>query len=443
MEWKNVYKEKIVSAKEAAKKIENGSKIIIGHAAGEPKMVIESMVKEKDRYSNIEIIHMIGMGDGSYLKEESQHNFRHNSLFAGPSTRKAIEEGRADFTPCFFSEIPRMFKEEYLKVDVAIIQVSLPDEHGFCSYGVSVDYTKPGAECAKMIIAEVNPNMPRTLGDSFIHINEIDYIVEVDYPIIELQPSKIGEIEKAIGKNCAQLIDNGCTLQLGIGAIPDAVLLFLKDKKDLGIHSEMISDGVLNLIKNGVITNKRKTLNRGKMVVTFFMGTKKTYEFINNNPIIEMRSVDYVNDPYIISKNNNMIAINSCLQIDLMGQVAAESIGIRQFSGVGGQVDFIRGANMSKGGKSIIAIPSTAAKGTVSRIVSSLDSGTAVTTSRNEVQYVVTEYGIAELRGKSLKERARALINIAHPKFRAELIETWEKRFNKKFDYFIYYKIHK
>ena len=438
MNWKALYKGKLISAEGAAEKIKNGSRIVTGHAAGEPKKVIESMVNESERYSNVEIVHMIGMGPGEYVKKDKEFNFKHNSLFVGASTREAVSEGRAEFTPCHFSEVPRLFKEEYLKVDVAIVQVSPPDNNGYCSFGISNDYTKPAAECAELVIAEVNPKMPRTLGDSFIHIKDIDYIVEVDYDIIELKPAKIGEIEKAIGENCAELIEDGSTLQLGIGAIPDAVLLFLKDKKDLGIHSEMISDGVVELVEAGVITNRRKTLHKNKMVVTFLMGTKKLYDFVNDNPMVETFPVDYVNNPTIIGKNDNMISINSCIQIDLMGQVASESIGIKQFSGVGGQVDFIRGANMSKGGKSIIAIPSTASKGTLSRIVPFLDNGAAVTTSRNDVHYVATEYGIAELRGKSLKERARALINIAHPKFREELIEEWEKRFNKKFDSFEY-----
>lgn len=443
MDWRELYKEKVISASEAADKIKNGYRVVIGHAAGEPKAVIDAMVRDSDKFSNIEIVHMIGMGTGGYVKEEKEFNFRHNSLFAGSSTRNAIADGRADFTPCFFSEIPKLFREEYLKVNVAIIQISTPDEHGFCSFGVSNDYTKPAAECADIVIAEINPNMPRTLGDSFIHVKDIDHIVEANYPLIEIKPSEIGEVEKAIGKNCAELIEDGSTLQLGIGSIPDAVLLFLKDKKDLGIHSEMISDGVLELVESGVINNKKKTLHKDKMVVTFFMGTKKFYNFIDNNPMIEMHPVDYVNDPCIIGKNDNMVSINSCIQIDLMGQVAAESMGLKQFSGVGGQVDFVRGANISSGGKSIIAMPSTAAKGTISRIVPFLEEGTAVTTSRNDVQYVITEYGIAGLKGKSLKERARALINIAHPNFRAQLIKEWEKRFNKQFDYFIYHKIHK
>lgn len=438
MDWRALYKEKIVSSKEAASKIKSNSRVVIGHAVGEPKAVIQAMVGEKEKYNSVEIVHMVGMGEGAYAREEMEGHFRHNSLFAGPSTRKALEDGRADFTPCFFSEIPKLFKEGYMKVDVAIIQITPPDEHGYCSFGVSNDYTKPAAECADLVIAEVNTNMPRTLGDSFIHVSEIDYIVEVDYPVMELNPANIGEIERAIGENCATLVEDGSTLQLGIGAIPDAVLLYLKDKKDLGIHSEMISDGVVELVEAGVITGKNKTLHKDKIIVTFLMGTKRLYDFANNNPMVEMYPVDYVNDPCVISKNDKMVAINSCIQIDLMGQVASEAIGLKQFSGTGGQVDFIRGANMSKGGKSVIAIPSTASKDKVSRIVPFLDNGAAVTTCRNDVHYVVTEYGVAELKGKTLKERARVLINIAHPKFRGELIAEWERRFKAKYDYFIY-----
>ena len=427
MDWRGLYKQKLVSADEAASKIESSKRIVLGHAAGEPKAVINAMVKNKEYYSNIEIVHLVGLGPGDYVKEEMTAHFRHNSLFAGSSTRKAIEEGLADYTPCFFSEVPRMFKDEYLKVDVAIIQVSPPDENGYCSFGISDDYTKPAAECAHLVIAEVNPNMPRTLGDSFIHISDIDYVVEVDYPLIEIPQSSIGDVEKAIGKNCAELIEDGATLQLGIGSIPDAVLLFLKDKKDLGIHSEMISDGVVDLYNEGVITNKRKTLHKDKMIVTFLMGTKKLYDFVDNNPEVELYPVDYVNDPKVIMQNYKMVSINSCIQVDLMGQVVSETIGTKQFSGVGGQVDYVRGSSMAEGGKSILAMPSTAAKGKISRIVSCLDKGAAVTTTRNDVQYIVTEYGIADLRGKSLRERAELLINIAHPNFREQLRKEYNE----------------
>lgn len=431
--WKEVYNSKLVSAKEAVSKIKSGDRLVTGHAVGEPSILIDEMVANKESYENVEIVHMVAMGKAEYAQPGVEKYFKHNSIFVGGTTRDAVSSGRGDFTPCFFSEVPKMFKQGYLPVDVALIQVSTPDEHGYCSFGVSNDYTKPAAESAKTIIAEVNDQMPRTMGDSFIHVSEIDYMVEVSHPVIELKPPKISDVEKAIGENCAALIEDGSTLQLGIGAIPDAVLLFLKDKKDLGIHSEMISDGVVELVEAGVITNKQKTIHPGKIVVTFLMGTKRLYDFVNNNPMVEMYSVDYVNDPCVIMQNNKMVSINSCVQVDFMGQVASESVGLTQISGVGGQVDFVRGANMCKNGKSIMAMPSTAAKGKVSKIVPLLDEGAAVTTSRNDVDYVVTEYGIAQLKGKTLKDRARALINIAHPNFRPSLIEEFEKRFKVKF----------
>lgn len=431
--WKEVYNSKLVSGKEAVSKIKSEDRVIIGHAVGEPSILIDEMVANKENYENVEIVHMVAMGKAEYAKPGMEKYFKHNSIFIGGTTRDAVSSGRGDFTPCFFSEVPKMFKQGYLSVDVALIQVSQPDEHGYCSFGVSNDYTKPAAESAKIIIAEVNDQMPRTMGDSFIHVSEIDYMVEVSHPVIELKPPKISDVEKAIGENCASLIEDGSTLQLGIGAIPDAVLLFLKDKKDLGIHSEMISDGVVELVEAGVITNKQKTIHPGKIVVTFLMGTKRLYDFVNNNPMVEMYSVDYVNNPCVIMQNNKMVSINSCVQVDFMGQVASESVGLMQISGVGGQVDFVRGANMCKNGKSIMAMPSTAAKGKVSKIVPLLDEGAAVTTSRNDVDYVVTEYGIAQLKGKTLKDRARALINIAHPNFRPSLIEEFEKRFKAKF----------
>lgn len=433
MNWKDIYESKVVTAAQAVTNIKSGDRVVVGHAVGEPLDLIDAMVANKDNYRDVEIVHMVAMGKGEYAKEGMEKYFKVNSIFAGASTRDAINSGRGDFTTCFFYQVPSLFEKGYMPVDVAMIQVSEPDEHGYCSFGVSNDYTKPAADSAKIVIAEVNKAMPRTMGDSFIHVSDMDYIVEATHPLIELQPPKIGEIEKAIGKNCAELVEDGSTLQLGIGAIPDAVLLFLKDKKDLGIHSEMISDGVVDLVEAGVITNKNKTLHPGKTVVAFLMGTKRLYDFVNDNPSVELYPVSYVNDPTVIMKNNKMVSINSCVQVDLMGQVCSESIGFKQISGVGGQVDFVRGASMCSDGKSIIAIPSTAARGKTSRIVSLLDVGAAVTTSRNDVDYIVTEYGIASLKGKTLKDRARALINIAHPDFREGLKTEFETRFNSKF----------
>ena len=406
MEWQARYKEKVVTAKEASEKIKAGDRVIVGHAVGEPKLVIGAMAENKESYGEVEIVNMVGMGKGTYARE-------------------ALNSAREDLTTCFFSEMPRLFRDEYLKVNVAIIQVSEPDEHSFCSFGVSSGYTKVAAECADIVIAEVNKKMPRVLGDNFIQVKDIDYMVEADYKVMEVKKGEIGDVENEIGRNCSLIIEDGSTLQLGIGAIPDAVLLNLKNKKDLGIHSEMISDGVVDLVEAGVINNKRKTIHKNKIVTTFLMGTKKLYNFANNNPMIDMLSVDYVNDPCVISQNDRMVSINSCTQIDLMGQIALEPIELKQFSGACEQVEFIRGANKSKGGKAIIAVQSTDFNGNVSRIVPLIDNEATASTSRTDVHYVVTEYGIAELRGKTLKERGRALINIAHPKFRKELIKEW------------------
>ncbi|WP_250160317.1 acetyl-CoA hydrolase/transferase family protein [Clostridiisalibacter paucivorans] len=427
--WKRIYKNRLTSADEAVKNIKSGDRVVIGHACSEPTKLVKAMIDNKEQYEDVEIVHMVAMGKSEYTKPEMRGHFRHNALFVGGSTREAVNQNRADYTPSFFYEIPRLFTDNYLPVDVALIQVSTPDEHGYCSYGLSNDYTKPASECARLVIAEVNDKMPRTLGDNFIHVSNMDYIVENSTELIELNAPKIGDIERAIGENCAALIDDGSTLQLGIGAIPDAVLLFLKDKRDLGIHSEMFSDGVVDLVEAGVITNRNKTIHKGKMVVTFMMGTRRLYNFIDNNPSVELYPVDYVNNPVIIAQNYKMISINSCLEVDLMGQISSESIGLNQFSGTGGQVDYVRGASMAKDGKSIIAIPSTARKGKTSRIVPFLNKGSAVTTSRNDVHYIVTEYGIADLRGKTLRGRAKALINIAHPNFRDELKDEFAKRF--------------
>ena len=431
MNVQELYKSKCVSAEEAVKHIKSGNRVVVGHACGEPSALVDAMVANKEQYENVELVHMVAMGKAEYCLPENEKHFHHNAIFVGGTTRKAVEEGRADFTPVFFHEVPKLWKTT-LPVDVALIQVSSMDEHGYFSFGVSSDYTKPAAEAAKIVIAQVNKEMPRTLGDNFIHVSDIDYLVECDRPIIELQPPKIGDIEREIGRHCASLIEDGDTLQLGIGAIPDAVLAFLGEKKDLGIHSEMFSDGILKLIEDGVVTGKAKSFMPGKLVVTFLMGTKKLYDWVNDNPAVYMAPVDFVNHPMVVCKNDNIISINSCVAVDLMGQVASESIGLKQISGVGGQVDFVRGAGMAKNGKAIMAMPSTV-KGKASKIVAFLDEGAAVTTSRNDVDYVVTEYGIAHLKGETLRERARQLINIAHPDFRDELKEEFEKRFHEKF----------
>lgn len=435
MNWKEVYKQKICTAKEAISHIHSGDRVVVAHACAEPVILTDAMTEAAEKYDwkEIEVVHMVAMGKAGYCAPEMSAHFRHNALFVGGSTRKAVEEGRADFTPVFFSEVPDLLRND-MHVNAVLMQVSAPDEHGYCSLGVSCDYTKAAAECADIRIAQVNANMPRVLGDNFIHISKLDYIVPEDTDLIELQPSKIGEVQKKIGENIASLVKDGDCLQLGIGAIPDAVLMFLKDKKDLGIHSEMFSDGVVDLIQAGVITNKCKQIDQGQCVATFLMGTRKLYDFVDNNPMVQMKPVDIVNDPRVICQNDNVVSINSCVEVDLMGQVCSESVGLKQISGVGGQVDFVRGANMSKGGRTIMAMPATAAKGSISKIVPLLAEGAAVTTSRCDVDYVVTEYGIAKLHGCTLKERARQLIHIAAPEFRESLKQEYENRFRCKME---------
>ncbi|NLI53626.1 MAG: acetyl-CoA hydrolase/transferase family protein [Clostridiales bacterium] len=432
MDWESRYHSQITTLEEAVKKIKSGDRVIVEHACGEPSELLAAMVDNAEAYRDVEVVHMVAMGKALYAQPGMEKHFRHNSIFVGGTTRDAIASGRGDFTPSYFSEIPKLFSTT-LPVDVALITVSPPDEEGKFSLGVSVDYTLAAAKAAKLVIAQVNDQMPYTIGDSFLTADEIDWLIPLSSPVITLPPPKIGEVEEAIGRHCASLVRDGDTLQLGIGAIPDAVLLFLKDKKDLGIHSEMFSDGVVELVREGVITNAKKTLHPGKFIATFLMGTRQLYDFVDHNPDVEMHPVDYVNHPAVIAKNDNMVSINSCVQVDLMGQVAAESIGYKQISGVGGQVDFIRGAALSKNGRAIIAMPSTAAKGAVSRIVALLDEGAAVTTTRNDVDYVITEYGIAPLKGRSLRTRARNLIRIAHPDFQPTLQREFEKRFNCAF----------
>ena len=426
--WRKEYTEKVTTKEKAIHNINSGNRVVFGHAAGEPLVLVNELVNQKDRLKNVELVHMVPLGGCKYCLPEMEPNFRHNSLFAGAGTRKSINENRADYTPVYFSEIPRLFRDNILPVDVALIQLSPPDENGFLSFGVSIDYTMQAAKSAKIIIAEVNKQMPRTIG-SQIHISEIDYIIKTDRPLVEIPLPKITSIEEKIGRNVASLVPDRANLQLGIGAIPDAVLKFLREKKDLGIHTEMFSDGVVDLYEKGVITNKYNNLNPGKFIATFLMGTKRLYNFVDNNPNVEMHPVDYTNNIMIAGKVNNLISINSAIQVDLFGQVCADTLGYQQYSGVGGQVDFVRASSISPGGKSIIALPSTNKQKTITRIVFKLNEGACVTTSRNDVHYIVTEYGIADLRGKTVQQRAKALIEIAHPNFQSQLKQDFRSIF--------------
>lgn len=440
MNWRDEYNKKLTTADEAVGLIKPGDKVVLTHAASEPLALVDAMVANarKYGYKDVQVSTMVTMGKGEYTCPELKDCFKFNGWFISKCTRKCVADGYGEFTPVFFHEVPNYIRKGLFPVDVCLAMVSPPDEHGYCSLGVSSDYSLQAVRAAKKVIAQVNDQMPVVYGDTFVHISELEAIVEHSQPLPEMALPNLGEVEMQIGKNCATLIPDGATLQLGIGAIPDAVLQSLKDKKDLGIHSEMISDGVVDLFEAGVINNSKKSINKGKMIVTFLMGTKRLYEFARENPALEMRTVDYVNHPTVIAENSNMICINSALSVDFMGQIVADTIGKMQFSGVGGQVDFMRGAAMAKDGNGIgiIAMPSVTVKkdGTkISKIAPYMDHGAVVTTSRQDADYVVTEYGIAALKGKTLKERARNLINIAHPEFREELIKAFEERFLDQF----------
>jgi acetyl-CoA hydrolase len=432
----NVYNKKVVTADEAVAHIKSGDNIVVQPGCAAPMELIKAMVNRKDELENVSLYHILIVGDLPYAKPGFEKHFQHKAFFIGANTREAVNDGRAEFIPIFLSEVPLLFKHGHIKTDVALIHLSTPDEHGFCSYGVDVGTIKTAAEKSKIIIGQINNEMPRTLGDSFIHINKINYIVEKNEPIKELpqiDPNTSKEfldIYDKIGTNIAELIENGSTLQMGIGAIPDAVMNYLADKKDLGIHTEMFSDGIIDLVEQGIINGEQKTLHPGKIIAGFVLGTKRVYDFIDNNPVIEFHPQEYVNDPFVIAKNNKMIAINSAIEVDLTGQVCSDSMGTRLYSGIGGQVDFIRGAAHSDGGKGIIALPSITKDGNISRIVPKLKSGAGVVTSRGDVHYVITEYGVALLFGKSIKERALQLIKISHPKFRDELTKYAKDTYN-------------
>jgi acyl-CoA hydrolase len=421
VDWREKYRDKIKTADEALRVLQPGHRLFIGSACGTPQKLVQALADCPTE--DVEITHLLTLGVAPYAQEKLASRYRANAFFIMPNVRPAVWEGRADYTPIFLSEIPRLFKSGRLPLDVALIHVTPPDEHGFCSYGVSVDITKPAAEAARIVIAEVNPQMPRTLGDSFIHVSEIDAIVENDAPIYEFVTPGESEVARRIAKNVADLVEDGSTIQVGYGGMPNALLSYLKEKKELGVHTEVFSDGIIDLIEAGVITNRKKTLHPGKIVASFAMGSQRLFSYIHNNPMFEFHPVDYTNDPFVISQNDKMVAINSALEVDLTGQVCADSIGYRFFSGIGGQVDFVRGAARSREGKAIIVLRSTRDNDNFSRILPTLTEGAGVTTSRGDVHYVVTEWGVAYLHGKSVRGRALALISVAHPKFRSELFK--------------------
>ncbi len=427
-DWKKEYQHKLQDPKSALSHIRPGNRIFVGTGCAVPSLLVKTLETIGSKLRDTEIMHILTVGDTPYTNEQFCDNFRCNAFFIGQNTRAAIAEGRADYTPVFLSDLPQLFRSGSIPIDVALIQVSPPDDHGFCCFGISVDVVKSASESATIVIAEINPNMPRTWGDSLISIDKIDVLVENDTPLPEVHSPPPDEIAERIAKNISRYIEDGSTIQMGIGTIPEAITKFLKDKKDLGVHSEMISDGVVDLWEAGVITNRKKTIHQGKIIASLGMGTKRLYDFVNNNPAVEFHPSEYVNNPYIISLNDRMVALNSALEVDLTGQVTAESLGHLFYSGIGGQADFMRGAAKSNRGKPIIALPSTAKNDTISRIVPHLSEAAGVVTSRGDVHYVVTEYGVALLHGKSIRERAIALINIAHPAFRDKLLKFCKLR---------------
>lgn len=409
--------------------IKSGNRIFIGSNAAVPNGLIKDLIENSRNLHDVEVVQIHTVSDNSWAKREYIDLFKINTLFISPVIRDAVADGYADYTPCFLSEIPALFRDRILPLDAALIMVSPPDEYDYCSLGVAVDVVSAAYRSAKKVIAQINPLMPRTNGHSFIHMSEIDAWIEQEQALPELALPEMDQVTEQIGQYVSMLVDDGATLQLGIGTIPDAVLRYLGNHKDLGIHTEMISDGIIDLIKNGVINNRKKTFHRGKTITTFCLGTKRLYDFVDGNPHVEFFPSEHVNSPANIARNDNMVSINSAIEVDLTGQVVADSVGYRFYSGIGGQVDFIRGAAMSRGGKPIIALPSTAKNGTISRIVPYITEGSGVVTSRGDVHYVVTEYGIATLRGKSIRERALKLIQVAHPDFREHLLSEVRKHY--------------
>ena len=425
--WQETWASKITTAESAVASVKPGQRVFVGSGAGEPQTLVEALSARTD-LRDTEIVHILTLGVAPYAEPRLGQRFRHNAYFIGANVRDAVATGRADYTPIFLSEIPRLFHNGRVLIDVAMIEVGPPDKHGYCSLGVSTDIVKSAADNARMLVAEVNEQMPRALGDCFINARDIDVMVPTDRALLEAPQGEPDELAKRIARHIANLVEDGATLQLGIGTIPDAVLHYLEDFKDLGVHTEMFSDGIIPLVEKGVITNREKTLHRGKIIASFVIGSRNLYDFIDNNPLVEFHPTEYTNDPFVIAQNDKMISINAAIEVDLTGQVCADSLGTMFYSGIGGQVDFTRGASRSKGGKPIIALPSTAKDDTISRIVPHLKQGAGVVTSRGDVHYVVTEYGAAYLHGKNIRERAMALIQVAHPKFRPWLLSEAKAR---------------
>jgi acyl-CoA hydrolase/GNAT superfamily N-acetyltransferase len=420
--WQEKYKGMITTPEKAVATIRPGQRVFLGTGGAQPLQLVRALVARRQELADIQIIHMLTLGEAPYAYKELTDHFTVNTFFVADNVRNLIQEGYGDYTPIYLSEVPRLFTSGQMPLDVALIQVCPPDLQGRVSLGISVDIVKSAAENASLVIAQVNPQMPRTLGDSFISVYDIDMLVPVDDPLVEAQPTLGDETTRAIGEHIASLVDDGSTIEMGIGRIPHGVIEFLKGKKDLGIHTEMITDAIIDLIEAGVVTGAQKTTDRGKIVTSFAIGSKRLYDYVNNNPLFSFNPTEYVNDPFVIGQQNKMVAINTALEVDLTGQVCADSLGTHFYSGIGGQVDFNRGAARSPGGRAIIALPSTAQNGTRSRIVSTLTSGAGVVVTRGSAHYVVTEYGVAYLHGKSVQERAMALISIAHPKFREQLL---------------------
>ena len=428
MSWIDQYRSKLVTAREAVNCVESGMRVYVHPGCAEPEALVEALMVRAPYVKNVELIHLLTYGTSPYCAPEMAEHFRHNALFVGGNVREAVNDGRADYTPIFLGEVEALFESGEMPIDVAFIQVSPPDSHGYCSFGVGVECTLTAAKYANRVVAQVNVQMPRTYGDSFIHVSEIDAIVELSRPLCEMKKHPTNEVFQQIGARVASLIEDGAVLQCGIGAIPDAVLPALMDRRDLGVHTELISDNVIPLIDAGVINGQRKNMKPRKIILGFVLGTRTLFDYIDENPIFEFHPAAYTNDPFRIAANDRMVAINSAIEVDLTGQVCAESIGAQFYSGFGGQLDFIRGAARSKYGKPIIALPSTAKGDSVSRIVPRLAHGAGVLTGRADVHYVVTEYGVAYLHGRNIRQRAEALIQIAHPKFHNELLEYCEQQ---------------